>query len=71
MRPEWYTISEGLPYDKMWADDIYWYPLFLARKLFIGTFDFKDTHTMVDRKLDVVDTLDLPESLYNPEDPSF
>lgn len=37
MRPCWFAYDD-IPYDKMWADDQYWLPLFLAGKLFVGTF---------------------------------
>lgn len=38
------------------------YPLFLAGKPFVGTFHFKDTHTLVDHTLQEVpaDSLRLP-----------
>ena len=41
MRPQWFNIEE-IPYDKMWPDDKYWYPImfkgqkFKARMLFEG-----------------------------------
>lgn len=35
MRPKWYKESE-VPFDKMWADDAYWFPYFLNQKKFIG-----------------------------------
>lgn len=60
MRPEWFSaatdiqsleISEmphaslpPIPYDFMWPDDIYWIPLLLANRPFIGRADF-DTDT--------------------------
>lgn len=40
MKPEWFYIDE-IPFSDMWPDDIYWYPLFLKRKKFHGTFLFK------------------------------
>lgn len=39
MKPEWFNI-DNLPLDKMWADDKYWMPLFLANKKFTGKFIF-------------------------------
>jgi 8-oxo-dGTP diphosphatase/2-hydroxy-dATP diphosphatase len=33
MRPQWFHIDK-LPFDKMWPDDKYWYPLFLQNKKF-------------------------------------
>jgi hypothetical protein len=46
MAPCWFLPTE-VPYDKMWADDVHWYPLFLAGKTFKGTFWFRDTHMLV------------------------
>jgi len=47
MRPEWFATDEAhqgslppLPYEKMWADDIYWMPMLLADKNFAGRADF-------------------------------
>lgn len=60
MRPEWFR-TEDIPYDKMWADDKHWYPLFLAGKRFEGEFHFKNTHTLVDYQIREVDVL-RPES---------
>jgi hypothetical protein len=45
MAPIWFSRHE-VPFEKMWADDIHWYPLFFAGKLFRGIFHFKDTHTL-------------------------
>ena len=45
MRPQWFNIEE-IPYDKMWPDDKYWYPImfkgqkFKARMLFEGKTKF-------------------------------
>src|SRR3989344_4771308 len=39
MRPKWFSASE-IPFDKMWPDDRYWMPLFLAGKKFQGRFLF-------------------------------
>ncbi len=56
MRPQWFsTASEGLeklddmlpiPYDKMWADDVFWMPLLLADRPFIGRADLDKDNTM-------------------------
>ena len=48
MRPQWFssredTESAGLPpipYDQMWPDDVFWLPMLLAKKPFIGRADF-------------------------------
>ncbi|KAL4447711.1 hypothetical protein ABPG75_004930 [Micractinium tetrahymenae] len=59
MEPLWFR-PEDVPYQNMWADDVFWYPLFLAGKLFRGTFQFKDTHTLVKHTLEEVQQLHLP-----------
>ncbi|KAI7838483.1 hypothetical protein COHA_007746 [Chlorella ohadii] len=64
MEPAWFEPSQ-VPFDKMWADDIHWYPLFLAGKPFVGTFHFKDTHTLVEHTLQEVPA----DSLHLPPDP--
>eukprot|EP00775_Hariotina_reticulata_P010394 gene10394-10552_t len=33
MAPVW-MMPDQIPYDKMWADDVFWYPFFLQNKLF-------------------------------------
>ncbi|KAL7753102.1 hypothetical protein RI367_001554 [Sorochytrium milnesiophthora] len=33
MRPEWFDIG-GIPFDRMWSDDILWFPYLLARQRF-------------------------------------
>ena len=55
MRPEWFSATDcqtvetstnpdanlpPIPYDSMWPDDIYWMPLLLANRHFIGRADF-------------------------------
>ncbi len=46
MRPQWY--EEGaIPYDKMWADDKYWVPMFLEGKRFQALFEFDDESTIL------------------------
>ncbi len=39
MVPEWFSI-DLIPYDKMWSDDIFWLPVFIAGKKFKGKFLF-------------------------------
>jgi 8-oxo-dGTP diphosphatase/2-hydroxy-dATP diphosphatase len=50
MRPQWFYYNE-IPYDKMWADDRLWMPLFLDGKKFEGEFFFKDQNTLIDYKI--------------------
>ena len=50
MQPQWFAV-EDIPYQKMWADDRYWYPLLLAGKKFEGDFYFENTHKLVKHQL--------------------
>jgi 8-oxo-dGTP diphosphatase len=49
-KPLW-TPLERIPYERMWADDVFWIPLMLAGRPFDGRFTFDD-----DRLLDHVVT---------------
>ena len=48
MRPQWFATDDvpgtsellPIPYEKMWADDIYWMPMMLENRLFVGRADF-------------------------------
>lgn len=42
MRPDWFHVDD-IPFDTMWPDDRYWFPLFLAGKKFKGRFLFDDS----------------------------
>ena len=50
MKPEWFLTSE-IPYEKMWSDDTYWLPLFLAGKKFKGKFLFDDKDNILEQEL--------------------
>ena len=39
MNPHWFKVDE-IPFAQMWSDDEFWFPYFLANKLFRGTFRF-------------------------------
>jgi len=39
MAPKWFPL-DGIPYERMWADDAYWMPLVLAGKRIEATFSF-------------------------------
>lgn len=56
MLPKWFNIHE-LPFDKMWPDDKYWFPIFLKNKKFKGKFFFKDKNTIINHSLEIVDSL--------------
>lgn len=50
MRPQWFFIG-AIPFEHMWPDDIYWFPLFLEGKKFKGTFLFQDMDTLLSHEL--------------------
>jgi hypothetical protein len=56
MRPEWFTVHD-LPFRQMWQSDLYWYPLFLRGKLFTGKFEFDGEDRVIEREINVVETL--------------
>ena len=56
MKPQWFSI-EDIPYSAMWADDIYWYPLFLEGKKFKGEFFFDEEKKVKDYNLEEVESL--------------
>jgi 8-oxo-dGTP diphosphatase len=47
--PLWVPL-DGIPYDRMWADDILWMPLMLAGRPFCGYFIF-DGDSMLDHRI--------------------
>lgn len=40
MRPKWFQESD-IPFESMWPDDHYWFPLLLTRQKFKAFFLFK------------------------------
>lgn len=40
MRPQWFEVGE-IPFDQMWADNKYWFPMFFEGKKFKGRFLFE------------------------------
>ncbi|WIA09333.1 hypothetical protein OEZ85_008740 [Tetradesmus obliquus] len=54
MAPVWMHPQE-LPYDKMWADDRWWYPVFLRGASFQGVFAFTNTTQLVWHNLQEVE----------------
>ncbi|GBG77136.1 hypothetical protein CBR_g23462 [Chara braunii] len=51
MAPEWFE-KDDIPFEKMWADDRFWYPEFLNGRKFWGEFYFRNTHILEHHKLD-------------------
>lgn len=64
MRPQWFRV-DAIPFSEMWPDDPYWFPYFLAGKLFRGTFHFRKDVTnkavgvdsILEHALEVTDVL--------------
>lgn len=46
MAPRWFATAD-IPYNEMWADDIYWLPQILAGKFLKGTFKFDKQDTLL------------------------
>jgi len=55
--PFWCKVSE-IPYENMWADDIFWLPLMLDKKKFCGYFVF-DGDKMLDKIIETNENLPL------------
>jgi 8-oxo-dGTP diphosphatase/2-hydroxy-dATP diphosphatase len=53
MKPAWFDKNQ-IPYTAMWQDDIYWMPLFLEDKKFIGKFIFDDQDNILEKELNQV-----------------
>ena len=57
MLPQWFDFDK-IPYEKMWKDDILWYPMIFKNQLFKAYFLFKDDQeTILDYKINEVDVL--------------
>ena len=56
MEPKWFELS-NIPFDSMWPDDEYWFPLFLAGKKFTGEFIFDDSYTIIKKELHEAENL--------------
>lgn len=48
--PEWFSV-DAIPYERMWADDLYWFPLLLDGIIFEGKFVF-DGDTMLSKSIE-------------------
>ncbi|NXU50900.1 8ODP triphosphatase, partial [Turnix velox] len=54
MRPQWFHLDE-VPFQQMWPDDAYWFPLVLQKKLFRGYFKFQGQDTILEHTLKEVE----------------
>jgi 8-oxo-dGTP diphosphatase/2-hydroxy-dATP diphosphatase len=50
MTPGWFNEDEA-PFEEMWPDDRFWFPLMLKNKQFKGLFSFDDRHQIVYKEL--------------------
>ncbi|XP_027029660.1 oxidized purine nucleoside triphosphate hydrolase [Tachysurus fulvidraco] len=53
MRPRWFDLDK-IPYSEMWADDVFWFPLMLQKKKFLGYFKFQGHDVILEQKLNEV-----------------
>lgn len=56
MRPEWFKVNK-IPFDKMWADDIFWLPEVLKGNLIKASFTFGVDDNVIDQEVNIVDKL--------------
>lgn len=54
MMPQWFNYDD-IPYDYMWLDDIYWYPLIFRNKFFRAYFVFQGHEKIISHKIEQVD----------------
>jgi len=50
MKPEWFHV-DNIPFDKMWADDPHWFPLFLDKKKFSGRVLFDSSDNLIEHNI--------------------
>lgn len=53
MRPQWFDV-DSLPWDDMWDEDKFWYPLFLDGKNFKGNFLFNGQEKVIRHELEEI-----------------
>ena len=56
MKPEWFKIDE-IPFDKMWPDDKYWFPMLLDNKRCEGRFVFGERGEILEYRLNEVPSI--------------
>ncbi|XP_015675021.1 7,8-dihydro-8-oxoguanine triphosphatase [Protobothrops mucrosquamatus] len=56
MRPQWFDVDQ-IPFKEMWPDDIYWFPLLLRKKHFLGYFKFQGQKTILEYTLKEVEKM--------------
>ena len=53
MNPLWFSV-ENIPYEKMWADDIYWLPQILLGNVVKGDIVFGEGDVVVSHEVTLV-----------------
>ncbi|XP_061455451.1 oxidized purine nucleoside triphosphate hydrolase isoform X2 [Rhineura floridana] len=54
MRPQWFELDQ-VPFKNMWPDNIYWFPLLLQKKKFLGYFKSQGQDTILEYTLKEVE----------------
>lgn len=62
MQPRWFNIQR-IPYDRMWPDDRFWFPLYLKGSRFTGYFVFEGLNKIISQNLREVEHL--PEEVHS------
>ncbi|XP_069125700.1 oxidized purine nucleoside triphosphate hydrolase-like [Argopecten irradians] len=57
MRPKWFD-EKSIPFEQMWPDDIFWFPLLLGGKSFSGYFWFEGLNDIVKYNLEEVERIE-------------
>jgi flavodoxin/ADP-ribose pyrophosphatase YjhB (NUDIX family) len=52
MSPKWFNLDE-IPFESMWADDIYWMPLFFRGDKFKGKFVFENNDKLLSHEVEI------------------
>ena len=56
MKPEWFLL-DAIPFEKMWPDDIHWFPVFLEDRRFRTKFLFGENDTVLEKDIQTVEQL--------------
>jgi 8-oxo-dGTP diphosphatase/2-hydroxy-dATP diphosphatase len=56
MKPQWFAKDE-IPFENMWPDDSYWFPLFLQKQKFEGKFVFGEGDAVLEYTLNPVEKI--------------
>lgn len=51
MKPQWFSLAQ-IPFEKMWADDKHWLPLFLNDQQLTGRFVFDKNNNVFEYHID-------------------